>query len=63
MKDLIIEIGGVRHRLVPNQSTKVDYCTKEGCSLYGYCQKAPVATCNVAVLSGYHFERWERAQI
>ena len=59
MKILIIEINNVRHRLVPNANTKDDYCTKDKCSLYGYCQKAPVATCNVAVLSGYHWELWD----
>ena len=56
MKRIIIEIDGERHELTADQDRKYDYCTKDGCSLYGFCQKAPVATCNIAVLSGYHWE-------
>ena len=56
MKRIVIEIDGERHELTADQDRKRDYCTKDGCSLYGFCQKAPVATCNIAATNGWHWE-------
>lgn len=56
MKHIIVAIDGIRHQIVTDRRGE-DPCTKEGCSLYGFCQKAPVATCNIVATSGYHFEK------
>lgn len=56
MKRIIIELDGIRHELKAD-GKKADHCTKDGCSVYVFCQKAPVATCNIASVSGYHFEK------
>ena len=55
MKRIVIEIDGNRHQLVQNQRN-IDYCTKDKCSLFGFCQRAPVAPCNIAATTGYHFD-------
>ena len=54
MKRIVIEIDGVRHQLVPDQKN-VDHCMKGRCSMYAFCQRAPVTTCTAFATSGYHF--------
>ena len=56
MKRIIVEIDGIRHQIIADTKGQ-DHCTKDGCSLYGFCQKAPVATCNIVATNGYHFEK------
>lgn len=56
MKKIIIDIEGVRHKLVQD-AKNADYCSKDKCSMFGFCQRAPVTTCTAFATSGYHFER------
>lgn len=56
MKHIIIECDGARSVLVKNALANHDYCTKEGCSLYAYCLRAPVTPCAIHSATGYHFE-------
>lgn len=56
MKRVIIELDGVRHQLVTTPQGK-DYCAKDKCSLFSFCQRAPVTTCTAFATSGFHFEK------
>jgi hypothetical protein len=56
MKHIVIEIDGIRHQVVKNAKPNHDYCDKEQCSLFKFCQTAPGAPCVVVAPTGYHFE-------
>lgn len=55
-KKIVVEIDNVRHILMPDRKG-VDYCVKDKCSLFGFCQRAPVTTCMAFATSGHHFEK------
>ena len=56
MKHIIIECDGARSVLVKNAFANHDYCTREECSLYSFCLRAPVTPCAIVSPNGYHFE-------
>ena len=56
MKRIVIEIDGQRHQLVEDKKN-ADYCAKDKCSLFSFCQRAPVTTCTAFETSGFHFEK------
>lgn len=55
-KRIVIEIDGERHQL-EQDAKNIDYCTKDKCSMFGFCQRAPVTSCTIFSTSGYHFEK------
>jgi hypothetical protein len=59
MKEIVIEINGVRHKLVPSIERETKYWCL-GCSLNGVCPNATTGVCLCQTLCGsldYHFEK------
>lgn len=61
VRELVIEVDGVRHKQVADDPTKPTsyYCGKGGCSLYELCHDSSVTPCfiNDQGVTYWHYEK------
>lgn len=61
VRELVIEVDGVRHKQVADDPTKPTsyYCGKEGCSLYELCYDSSTIPCSIndQGVPHWHYEK------